>query len=226
MSGRRYQRTYEIVDDYDEDDLYEARPKREASPKKKEKRAKGQVKAEAKRGGSRVLLFVETVLLVAAVAYCAFVVMKFNRIQVESEIVNAENTKLSEQLEATGPMAGEAEFSTYVLTVWEAAAEVVPDGANMDVTVRATVYNDSLLELGNENVPDLICGGFHFKGFVEGEEPIPMFHGQGSIVWRAEDIPADTQGFALSFDDTHLVYYAERVSGAIEAKRAEAFGWA
>jgi len=212
------------------------KPKRRDRPEDSEKVVPAAPKKqEAKpKKASRVPVVVLTLLLLGVVGYSAAVVLKNNELQSQGEVIQAENSLMAEKLESAGLSSEVLPFQDgsneevtpkpYVLTIWGVEPVITVSGNTMDVSVRANVLNDSSRVLDDENVPQLISGGQKFAGNVEGGGPIPAFHGEGVVVWRATDLPVETADFLLEIDDQHLVYYLEKISDAVAAKKQETFG--
>lgn len=214
------------------------KPKRETRPAQPKKVApaapKKKTEGKPKKKASRVPVVILTLLLLGVIGYSAVVVLKNNELQSQGEVIQAENNLMAEKLESAGLSPevlpyqdGSNEEVTpkpYVLTIWNVEPVITVTGTTMDVSVKASVMNDSSRVLDDENVPQLISGGQKFAGNIEGGGTIPAFHGEGVVVWRATGLPIETMDFLLEVDDQHLVYYLERISDSVAAKKQEMFG--
>lgn len=175
-------------------------------------------KKSSKRGGvSRLVLGICVIGFLAALAYSAFVVMRYNEIQRTNDVLEAENGRLT---------GGEgAEAAPVVITVWSVNTEVAFDGMTMSARVVANVFNDSARVITNEDIPDLVCGGQHYEGAIDGWDSIGVNHGSGNIIWQVDGISPETQDYSLALDETHLAYYVEKIPQSILASRLDVIGY-
>ena len=111
-----------------------------------------------------------------------------------------------------------------VLVIDIAEADVSVTGDRMGVKVEACVQNGSAFPLEDADVPSIQCGETVIAGRIaEGDglmsKSIGSGYSRGTIVWEG-DIPAGESGFAVCEDDSHIVYYSDRLISAANGKLA------